>query len=181
MSIARKRGGVIAALSLSLVAVLIPATSAFADGGSTPPPSYPGRQSAVNNVPLTAQHATGTGGVSTNSVPIQKSPGGCYGQTDNAHKSGSSASVHGRTRCAFPVDQLGVTTYLWNLAWFGWVDLNNGSSSRTAARDSQDATPHSTCASTGPHSFFGSSDHYSVEGGSTYTGSTSSPTQVFNC
>ena len=122
-----------------------------------------------------------TGGAHVNSVPMGASPSGCYGQTDYAHKSGSNASVHGRTNCAFPATQLGVTTYLWNLAWFGWVNLGSDTSSRTSSTTSEDAHPHSACASTDPHTFYGSSEHYSVEGGTTYSGVTASDTQVFNC
>ena len=185
----RRLGRSAALASITVALLMIPAFPAFAASSGTQPappsPAQTQRPAQSNNVPLTdngaSRGASAAGSVSPNSLPIGVSPAGCTGQTDYAHKSGTQASVHGRTTCTFFTNGVGVTTYLWNLAWFGWVDLNSGTSSRPSGTTSYDATPHSACASTDPHSFFGSSSHYSIEGSTTYTGSTASPTKVFNC
>lgn len=108
-------------------------------------------------------------------APISTSPKGCYGQTDNPHwsSSGNESSVHGRTKCSFPVPELGVSTTLWHYAWFGWNPLASDSSSRTNSTNSQDAHPHYGCSSPDENDFLGTSSHYSIEGGVTYTGTTS--------
>jgi hypothetical protein len=157
---------------LALVGLSLPSVAAAV---TPPPPGTPSTQT------LTSSGTAPSTGVHPNTVHLGSSPAGCYGQTDNAHLSGTTSSVHGRTNCTFSVDQLGVTTTDWNLAWFGWNPLNSGSASRTFANKSGDATPHAGCSSTDEHSFYGSSTHYSIEGGTEYTGATASPVQNFRC
>lgn len=111
----------------------------------------------------------------------EPSPAGCQGQTDYAHKSGNESSVHGRTTCNFPVNSVSVTSHLMNQQWWGWNELNSGTSTRAYSNNSQDATPHSPCSTTSINNFYGWSSHESVENGKTYSASTRSPDQQFGC
>lgn len=72
-----------------------------------------------------------------------------------------------------------VTTTLWNQAWFGWVNLDHRTVS--GGQYTPDATPHSVCASTDPHNFYGSTNGVSYEASGTYGGGDSSPVKTFNC
>lgn len=109
------------------------------------------------------------------------SPAGCGGTTDYAHKSGSDASVHGRTSCKRSVTKVGVTTILQKKGWISWDSMKVDSSSRTGTKNSQDAHPHWRCAGWGAQTYRGYSSHFSVEGGKTYTTATRSPDQRFGC
>lgn len=109
------------------------------------------------------------------------SPAGCGGTTDYAHKSGSDASVHGRTKCARAVTKVGVTTILQKKGWLIWESMKTDSSSRTGANNSQDAHPHWRCAGWGTQSYRGYSSHFSIESGRTYTTATASPEKRFGC
>jgi len=92
---------------------------------------------------------------------------------DNPHRSGTESSVHGRTYCTFNVSEIGVTTELWNLAWFGWNFLASDQSIRYSANNSQDAHPHHACIDTTDNvSFAGESSHWTIENGTEYVGGT---------
>lgn len=159
----------------AVVALLLLAVPTAASAVTPPPPGVPSGQT------LTASAtSTPSGGVHTNAV-LGVSPASCRGYTDYAHLSGTQSSVHGRTKCNFNVTELGVTTTDWNLAWFGWNALATLSSHRVGANNSGDATPHAGCSSTTEQSFYGSSTHYSIESGNTYTGVSSSIVQKFVC
>lgn len=155
--------GGIAALLLTLV----PASPAAAEDDPFDAPE----QSVLTS--------NGAGEVTT-LAPMGASPAGCYGQTDNPHRSGSNSSVHGRTRCTLAVGSIGVETTLWHLAWFGWNPLESDSSSYSNRNNSGDAHPHYGCSATTTQSFSGTSSHWTVEGGTTYTSSTSN-TKDFVC
>lgn len=163
------------AAAAGAIAFAVFSAPAIASAATPPPPGTPSIQT------LTATTTASPSGVHTNVVHLGTSPAACYGQTDFPHRSGTQSSVHGRTRCSFNVTQLGVTTTDWNLAWFGWNALATDSSSRTVANDSQDAHPHAGCSSTTEQSFEGTSTHYSIENGTTYTGATASIVQKFIC
>jgi hypothetical protein len=80
------------------------------------------------------------------SVPaIQPNPLGCKGQTDRPHKSGTYASVHGRTDCDYNAPALFVTTNLFRDRWYGWQFLKGDSESRYGWWRTNDATPHWNC------------------------------------
>lgn len=109
------------------------------------------------------------------------SPAGCGGTTDYAHHSGGDASVHGRTKCTRAVSKVGVTTILQKKGWLIWESMKSDSSSRTGAKNSQDAHPHWRCSGWGTQSYRGYSSHYSIESGRTYTTATASPEKRFGC
>jgi hypothetical protein len=170
----------IVAIAVALL-IGLPATSASAASSNPPaPPSVdsstmpPGTASQTFG-PLTSAPTKGL-----TSLSVNFSPAGCHSQTDYAHYSLGSASVHGRGICNLPVQGIIVTTTLWNQAWFGWVNLDQ----RTTPESGQytvDATPHSVCASTSAHNFYGSSSGVSYEASGTYGGGDSSPVKTFNC
>ncbi len=131
-----------------------------------------------------AQGSVIQGGISTLATTF--SPAGCYGQTDYPHKSGSEASVHGRTHCSAIVNTVTVTTTLKRDRWYGEQTLATGTSSRggAASNDSGTATPHWVCVGTGTYSYRGYSQHQSVESSGTYVASTSNfyePVSRFTC
>jgi hypothetical protein len=122
-----------------------------------------------------------TSGLVADSGARGVSPNGCGGTTDYAHKSGSEASVHGRTKCRNAVTEVGVTTLLQKKGWFGWDAMNIGTSTRKAANNSQDAHPHWRCVGWGAQSYRGYSSHYSVEAGKKYVTATASPEKRWSC
>jgi len=109
------------------------------------------------------------------------SPAGCAGQTDNVHKSSHYASVHGRTKCASFVGQVGVTTIVQKKGWVGWQSMLSDSSSRSNSRNSQDAHPHWNCSGWGTQLYRGASAHFSVEGSGTYYANTVGTSHGFSC
>jgi len=114
-------------------------------------------------------------------VPMAASPAHCSGMTTFASRVGSSSLVYGRTKCSHSVEAVGVTTYLWNAQWWGWNLLRTTSSSRRFSDSSGDAVSRYPCSTRDKNWFFGSSDHYSVERGRTYRGSSRSPERYFGC
>src|SRR6218665_376603 len=136
---------------------------------------------AFAEVPLAPGESPAPLRMKAQQVSVGASPARCAGKTDHAHKSGSNSSVHGRTKCSRSVEEVGVTTHLWNGQWWGWNLLRSDSSSRRWANNSKDATPHYPCSTSDINSFFGSSDHHSVENGRVYRASTQSPIQRFGC
>jgi len=132
-------------------------------------------------VPLAPGESPAPLRIKAQQVSVRASPARCVGKTDYAHKSGSNSSVHGRTKCSRSVEEIGVTTELWNQQWWGWNLLRGGSPSRKWANNSKDATPHYPCSTSDINSFFGSSRHYSVESGRAYRASNQSSVQRFGC
>lgn len=118
-----------------------------------------------------------SGGIAIQAI----SPNGCHGKTNYAHPSGSDASVHGHTRCAQAVAELGVTTTLQKKGWFWWDNLATDSSQRSNSKDSEDAHPHWNCTGSGTQSYRGVSSHYSIEATGTYTGNTAGAEGRFSC
>lgn len=123
-----------------------------------------------------------TSGIST--LALQFSPAGCYGQTDYAHQGGSGwteASVHGRTKCAVGVNQVGVTTSLQKQGFFWWDTMASQSSSRVNSSTSYDASPHWSCVGWGSQNYRGISHHWSVEPAGTFAADTAGLEQRFSC
>ncbi len=134
------------------------------------------------SVPNAASNALAASGLlSSEDGTRGVSPAGCGGTTDYAHKSGSDASVHGRTSCTRAVTKVGVTTILQKKGWISWDSMKVDSSARTGSKNSQDAHPHWRCAGWGAQSYRGYSSHFSIEGGKTYTSATRSPEKRFGC
>ena len=175
----RKTGILAATVSLAALLGVGLAAPAYADGVSSSTPAIPGPGGPTSSA-LTVSPESASGPIGR-SAALGVSPGGCSDQTDHAHKSGSESSVHGRTTCNFPVTSASVTTYLYNQQWFGWNLLNSGTSKTTGKNTSNDAHPHYPCSTSNVNSFYGASAHSSVEGGRTYSASTSSPVQKFGC
>lgn len=116
--------------------------------------------------------------MTTMSSSVEYSPAGCTGKTDYPHASPgpinpSYASVHGRTLCKATVTEVSTTTVLKRLRWYGMQTLSTDTSSGTSTSGSGDAHPHWYCKGAGTYSYYGYSNHRSVESGKTYTTSTS--------
>lgn len=138
-----------------------------------------------SQAPLVAGQQVGSpdksDGLSSQSLKLGASPAGCYGQTDYAHKSTVYASVHGRTRCSFPVASVGVTTTLQKQGWFYWENMMSETSSRTNSATSYDAHPHWGCSGWGSQNYRGLSSHWSVEGSTRYSATTVGGEARFTC
>lgn len=93
------------------------------------------------------------------------SPARCIGKTDLPHKSGRMASVHARIKCKWNVQQLKTVTTLYRERWYGYQALASDSSTTTNKYTSYDAHPHWTCSGTGTYTYWGFSNHYTLEGG----------------
>lgn len=101
------------------------------------------------------------------------SPAGCTGTTMYPHKSGDSASVHGRTICNRQVGFVSTTTTLKRDRWYGLQQLGDPVTIfRNNNTHSYDAAPHWRCYGTGTYTYRGYSRHVSVEFGRTYSAST---------
>lgn len=100
-------------------------------------------------------------------------PRGCYGQTDNPHKSSVNASVHGRTACpsGVNVSDLYVETSLYRVDWWGNNHMATDTSYKSFGSNSEDAHPHSNCDNAPMRKYLGASNH-SIKDGATYVGST---------
>lgn len=94
-----------------------------------------------------------------------QSPAGCTGKTDLPHKSGRMASVHARIQCNWNVQQLKTVTTLYRERWYGYEAFASGSSTTFNKNTSYDAHPHWTCSGTGKYTYWGFSNHYTLEGG----------------
>lgn len=106
------------------------------------------------------------------STGLSTSPSGCKGFTDYPHKSGSEASVHGRTNCTVAVAYVWVSTDLARDRWYGLEFLENDKSSRNTSKTSYDATPHWNCSGVGTYTYGGYSSHLSIENGKNYSAQT---------
>src|SRR6218665_2857118 len=82
-------------------------------------------------VPLAPGESPAPLRIKAQQVSVRASPARCVGKTDYAH-----------TKCSRSVEEIGVTTELWNQQWWGWNLLRGGSPSRKWAYNSKDATPH---------------------------------------
>lgn len=100
-------------------------------------------------------------------LPTRKipSPASCIGSTSFPHKSGRMASVHARIKCKRNVQQLKTVTTLYRERWYGYQALASDSSTTTNKYTSYDAHPHWTCSGTGTYTYWGFSNHYTLEGG----------------
>lgn len=100
-------------------------------------------------------------------VPTRKiySPASCIGSTDLPHKSRTMASVHARIKCKWNVQQLKTVTTLYRERWYGYQALASDSSTTSNKYTSYDAHPHWTCSGTGTYTYWGFSNHYTLEGG----------------
>lgn len=179
---ARSRSALIVAgvATAALLGLVNPAAASLSSGISRT--SVPGQvpatlersvrplDASVDNPTLDLGPPSAQSDVSTSSGP---SPHGCYSQTDYPHKSGSSASVHGRTRCSNgAADYLTATTTLKRDRWYGEETLDSDTSSASWSTTSGDATPHWTCAGVGTYSYRGYTSSKSIEFGVTYVSST---------
>ena len=168
-----RTGASLLAAAVLIFGSLVTSTPAFAAPTDEPtPPGYPSRSGLVTS---------SNGASNAQLAPMGTSPAGCYGQTDFAHRSGDESSVHGRTKCAWPVTTVSVTTRLYHHAWFGWNQLDSRTQTKSGTTKTPDATPHYGCSSTAENDFYGSSSHYSVESGTTYIASTASSVKSFVC
>ncbi len=127
----------------------------------------------------------GASGVVTNAVSVEYSPAGCKGTTDYPHASPgpinpTDASVHGRVRCNVVVSSASTTTVLKRSRWYGMQTLNSDTASTVNKSFSGDATPHWYCKGAGTYSYYGYSNHASVENGTTYTASTSNFSSTYS-
>lgn len=100
-------------------------------------------------------------------LPTRKipSPASCIGKTDLPHKSEKMASVHARIKCNWNVQQLKTVTTLYRERWYGYQALASDSSTTTNKNTSYDAHPHWTCSGTGTYTYWGFSNHFTLEGG----------------
>ena len=158
----------IALLPSALVAVTALVSVGAAASPTSPEPDYVADVSAET----TLGPEDGRRGVS---------PAGCAGQTDYAHKSGNSASVHGRTKCSTFVGRVGVTTTIQKKDWSAWRSVLVDVSYRSNSKTSQDAHPHWNCSGQGAKTYRGVSTHYSVEGSGTYYANTVGGARGFTC
>ena len=173
-------------LGLPMAAIAVASLTGIPMSASAGTGTYPAPPSVDSSImpPGTSSHTFGplksasSGTLTTAGTNF--SPAGCHSNTDWAHKSGNEASVHGRGSCNSPVQNINVTTTLWNEAWFGWVNLDHRTTP-PSGQYTQDATPHSVCASTTAHNFYGSTNGVSYEASGTYGGGDASPVKSFNC
>ena len=107
-------------------------------------------------------------------VPTRKiySPAKCIASTSFPHKSGRTASVHGRIKCKWNVQQLKTVTTLYLERWYGYQALASDSSTTSNKYTSYDAHPHWTYSGTGTYTYWGFSSHYTLEGGKRYYATT---------
>lgn len=137
--------------------------------------------SDIEGDPTSSLTVEDSDGVNARLAPLN-SPAGCNGQTDRAHQSELTyASVHGRTRCAVNVPSLGVTTILQKQGWAYWESMLTTSSSRSNAKDSQDAHPHWTCLGWASQNYRGVSTHWSQESSGRYSATTVGAEWRFYC
>jgi len=157
----------------------VPLTSDESLDPSTPESLDPSTPESLD--PLIAESLDPSMTKMSRGVPMAASPARCSGMTTFANRVGSDSLVYGRTKCSRSVEAVGVTTYLWNAQWWGWNLLRTTSSSRRFSDFSGDAVSRYPCSTRDKNWFFGSSDHYSVERGRTYRGSSRSPERQFGC
>lgn len=151
----------IAAIALGAIAVA--GTASIASAADSPVPVVAADQSdyidslGAETPFAEAQPASPDGGLGGAMASVPSS--NCYGQTDDPHKSGTDASVHGRSHCYYTASSLSVRTQLYRLDWWGWNSMATDYSSRTNAKDSEDAHPHSNCGYADWHLYRGYSSH----------------------
>lgn len=106
------------------------------------------------------------------------SPTGCYGKTDNPHKSGSFASVHARTRCPNQVYPMIVSLNLQRGRWYGWENLAHNARERTTTGVETVAKWY--CAGQPTDTYRGFTYHRATVGGNAAIAYTSNDNQ-FSC
>ncbi len=151
-------------------------TAEAAGNGSKPtPPAITYDTSIARPQALGARSTSLSSGALTlaASVASVNSPARCTGYTDYPHKSGTTASVHGRIECAYPVPYVVTSTSITRDRWYGMDTLATDTSGREVSWTSYDATPHASCLNEGTYSYRGFSSHLSYEGGISYTSNTS--------
>lgn len=118
-------------------------------------------------------------GIVTMGTVLTGNPNGCYGQTDNPHRSGGDASVHARTQCTYTTGSLYVRTVLYRHDWWG---LNSMATSEKTKLNYTwvEVTPHSSCDSAPTRTYSGYSSHTATIAGVAYSASTSN-TKSFAC
>lgn len=127
----------------------------------------------VTDTEWLGEQAGSTSGYSPQAFPTTGVFAGCYGKTDNPHKSASFASVHARTVCAYA--SKATSTNLARDRWWGWEHLANGGSTGTA-----DAVTKWYCSGTGTYTYRGTTFHRASIGGKVATAYTSN-SERFSC
>ncbi|MTG90955.1 hypothetical protein GJV82_18725 [Cellulosimicrobium sp. BIT-GX5] len=98
---------------------------------------------------------------------------GCEGFTDNPHRSGPDASVHGRTRCpgVSPVKQQ--TTALYRIDWWGDNLMNRVTGQAYNKSGTLEVPVHANCGGAPNRGYRGVSNHladYNGQRGTVTTG-----------
>ena len=152
---------------VGLGALFVPSAANARDRDPLPPEEAVGLPSSTSLAGLTVK-VDGTidvliGGVS-----------GCYGQTDNPHRShhvGGTANVVARTVCSGRTDYVYVALY--RSRWYGWEFRDDGEQTRFSSAQANAARG---CAGT-THTWLGSSYHEAIGVGYAYT----SNSERFSC
>ncbi|MFV0462952.1 MAG: hypothetical protein ACK5MP_07160 [Nostocoides sp.] len=110
---------------------------------------------------------------STQAFPTTGAFVGCYGKTDDPHKSYSFALAHARTVC--PSASKATSTNLARHRWWGWEHLANGGSTGYS-----DAVTKWYCRGTGTYTYQGTTFHRATIGGRVATAYTANSEQ-FSC
>lgn len=177
MGMSRSARVIVGAATTILLGVMLATPAAAVDrpgpNGSTPTRAE--LNSLLSTTALTSADSgpgATTGGATTLGVKLGVNPNGCTGQTDDPHKSGINASVHGSTRCTLNSQNLSVATILYRDDWWGLNYMNSGDAHR-ATGTMVEATPHSSCDYAPSRTYWGFSSHTVTVNGTLYSANTS--------
>jgi hypothetical protein len=121
------------------------------------------------------------------SIPVEFSPAGCVGKSNNPHRTwgGSSYIIKGVSQidCLSYVSSLRTTAQLWRKRWWGYEKVgtkgdNTDPPPGTSARQVKASGVFYGCEN---NTWRLTSDHWSVENGKTYTASTIRYASVTTC
>ncbi len=165
----RKVASVIGVFVLTAGLALMPVTAASAQTGPTPPPP--------TDPPVTGLSSDGStatppkGGASTQAVQTGIAPG-CSGALDYVHRSGGTASVHGRTSCAQSSRNY-ISLSIGYIGWFGERYAVSGNDATAINGQTASGQAKSVCSGTGEQTWRAFGYHSAIVGGTTYYGNTS--------
>lgn len=173
--------GAVAALTLLFAGATSATAAATLTGSGEAPPTVEDLEQLDESTVLMGEvpdsEADGIG----TAVKVGANPAGCTGSTNDPHKSGIYASVHGNTSCPVTVSNGSVATTLYRHDWWGlnyMADQTTIKSTSWVGKIS--ATPHSSCDYAPSRTYSGYSGHTVTIRGVLYSANTSN-TNTFRC